>query len=127
MRAPTNLPPIKELLGRAKEIKFEGGTSKLSIVSLPLIGQLAEVLVQEPEIQLEIVSHAGGGGNAQKEMALSRRRAAAVKKALVQREVESSRLTAIGRGSEEPVAPSITRSGRRLNERVELRLVGAAK
>ena len=42
----------------------------------------------------------------------------------MQREVKGSRLTAIGRGSEEPLAPNITNNGRKLNERVELRLIG---
>ncbi|MBN2577074.1 MAG: OmpA family protein [Deltaproteobacteria bacterium] len=121
----TRLPPVKKLIGRAREIRFEGRTSKLSIVSLPLLGQLAEALVKEPGIRLEIVSHTAGGGDAHKELALSRRRAEAVKKALMQREVEGSRLTTVGRGSEVPLAPSITRRGRQLNERTELRLVGA--
>jgi outer membrane protein OmpA-like peptidoglycan-associated protein len=90
---------------------------------LPLLGQLAEALVKEPGIQIEIVSHTAGSGNAAKDLKLSRRRAGAVKKALVQREVDGSRLTATGRGSEEPLAPNITENGRRLNERTELRIL----
>jgi outer membrane protein OmpA-like peptidoglycan-associated protein len=125
--APVNVPTVKELLGRAKEIKFEGSSSKLSLVSLPLIGQLAEALVKETNIQLEIVSHTAGSGNASKDMALSKRRAGAVKNALIERAVGAGRLTATGRGSEAPLAPNITRSGRKLNERMELHLLGADK
>jgi outer membrane protein OmpA-like peptidoglycan-associated protein len=113
---------VKELLGRSKEIKFEGSSSKLSLTSLPLIGQLAEALVREPGVQLEIVSHTASSGDAAKDLALSKRRADAVRNALVDREVGASRLIATGRGSEEPLVPSITRSGRKMNERVELRL-----
>jgi outer membrane protein OmpA-like peptidoglycan-associated protein len=71
------------------------------------------------------VGHTGGSGDRGKDLALSKRRAEAVKKALVQREVRGSRLTATGKGSEEPLAPNITNSGRRLNERVEIRLRGS--
>jgi outer membrane protein OmpA-like peptidoglycan-associated protein/opacity protein-like surface antigen len=125
--APANVSTVKELLGRAKELKFEGSSSKLSLVSLPLIGQLAEALVKETSIQLEIVAHTAGSGDAAKDMALSKRRAGAVKNALIERAVGAGRLTATGRGSADPLAPNITRSGRKLNERMELHLLGADK
>ena len=116
-------PSIAELLGRAKEIRFDGSSSsKLSLVALPLIGQLAEAMAKDLEVQLEIVAHTAGSGHAANDLALSKRRADAVKRALVEREVKASRLLSTGRGSAEPLAPSITRSGRRLNERVELRV-----
>ena len=122
--ASTNPSTVKELLARAKEIKFEGATSKLSLVSLPLIGELAEVLVKEPGVQLEVVCHTAGTGDEKKDMTLSRRRADAVRNALVQREAPAGQVTATGRGSQEPLAPNVTRSGRKLNERTELRLSG---
>jgi len=91
-------------------------------VSLPLLGQLAEALAKDPDVQVEIVAHTAGSGDAAGDLALSRRRADAVKRALVEREVSAGRLLSTGRGSAAPLAPSITRSGRRLNERVELRV-----
>lgn len=116
-------PSIAELLGRSKEIRFDGSSSsKLSLVALPLIGQLAEAMARASEVQIEIVAHTAGSGNAANDLALSKRRADAVKRALVEREVKPTRLLSTGRGSAEPLAPSITRSGRRLNERVELRV-----
>jgi outer membrane protein OmpA-like peptidoglycan-associated protein len=112
---------MRELLSRAREIRFEGRTSKLGLSSLPLIGELAEALVREPGFQIEIVSHTGGSGDAKKDLALSKRRAVAVKNALVEREVPAAQIVATGRGSEEPLAPNITQSGRQRNDRVELR------
>jgi outer membrane protein OmpA-like peptidoglycan-associated protein len=125
--AAARAPIVKELLGRAKEIRFEGATSKLSPVSLPLVGELAEALVREPGVRIEIVSHTASSGDVKKDLALSRRRAEAVKDALVAKEVATDRLVTTGRGAEDPIAPNITRSGRRRNERTELRLVGADK
>ncbi len=118
----TRLPPLKELLARGREIQFDGSSSsKLSVVSLPLIGQLAEAMAKDPSAQVEIVAHTGESGDAIRDLTLSKRRADAVKRALVEREVKPSRLLTIGRGSIEPVAPNLTRGGRKLNERVELR------
>lgn len=119
----TPLPPIKELLTRAKEIRFDGSSSKLSLVSLPFIGQLAEALMRDSSLELEIVAHVAGTGNAAKDMGTSKRRAEAVRRALVEREVASDRLVITGRGSEAPLAPNITRTGRKLNERIELKLL----
>jgi outer membrane protein OmpA-like peptidoglycan-associated protein len=117
------LPSLAESLGRADEIRFDGSSSsKLSLAALPLVGQLAEALAKAPEVQIEIVAHTAGSGDTAKDLALSKRRADAVKRALVEREVKPSRLLSSGRGSSEPRAPNITRSGRKLNDRVELRI-----
>jgi OOP family OmpA-OmpF porin len=114
---------VRELLDRAREIRFKGASSKLSSVSLPFIGLLAEALGKDPSIQLQIISHTAASGDAKKDMGLSRRRAEAVKKALEERGVDGNRLTASGRGSKEPIAPNITQNGRRMNTRMELRVL----
>jgi len=116
---------VSDLLDRAKEIKFEGATSKLSESSLPFLDELAAALVKEPGVRLEIVSHTGDSGDAKKDLALTKRRAEAVKYLLVGKGASTDQLVATGRGSEDPIAPNITRSGRMRNERVELHRAGA--
>jgi outer membrane protein OmpA-like peptidoglycan-associated protein len=111
---------VTDLLERANEIKFEGATSKVAEASMPFLGELAAALVKEPGVRLEIVCHTADNGDAKKDMTLTRRRAEAVKNLLVGKGVSADQLVATGRGSEDPVAPNITRSGRMRNERVEL-------
>jgi outer membrane protein OmpA-like peptidoglycan-associated protein len=119
-----NTRTVSDLLERAKEIKFEGATSKIADFSLPLLDELAAALMKEPGVRLEIVSHTADSGDAKKDLALSKRRAEAVKYALVGKGVSTDQLVATGRGSEDPIAPNITRSGRMRNERVELHRAG---
>jgi outer membrane protein OmpA-like peptidoglycan-associated protein len=122
--APGNLPTVSDLLDRAREIRFELGTSNLTDSALPFLDALAGALSRESNVSLEIVSHTPGSGDAKKDMILSRRRAEAVKYRLVNQGVASDRLLAVGRGSEDPIAPNITRTGRARNDRVELHRSG---
>jgi outer membrane protein OmpA-like peptidoglycan-associated protein len=121
--APT--PSVTDLLARGKEIKFEGATSKIAEASIPFLDELAAALMKEPGVRLEIVCHTSDSGDAKKDMVLTRRRAEAVKYLLVGKGVSTDQLVAIGRGSEDPLAPNITRSGRMRNERVELHRAGS--
>jgi outer membrane protein OmpA-like peptidoglycan-associated protein len=116
---------VSDLLDRAKEIKFEGATSKIADSSMSFIDELAAALIKEPGVRLAILSHTADNGDAKKDLTLSKRRAEAVKYVLVGKGASSDQLVATGRGSEDPVAPNITRSGRMHNERVELHRAGA--
>lgn len=111
---------VTDLLERAKEIKFEGATTKIAEASLPFLDELAAALAREPGVRLEILCHTGDSGDVKKDMTLTKRRAEAVKSLLVGKGASSDQLVAIGRGSEDPIAPNLTRSGRLRNERVEL-------
>jgi outer membrane protein OmpA-like peptidoglycan-associated protein len=115
---------VSDLLERGKEIKFEGANTKIAEISVPFLDELAAALVKEPGVRLEIVSHTADSGDAKKDLALSKRRAEAVKYVLVGKGVGVEQLVATGRGSEDPIAPNITRSGRMRNERVELHRAG---
>ena len=115
-----NARTVSDLLERGKEIKFEGATTKIAEASMPFLDELAAALVREPGVRLEIVSHTSDSGDAKKDLTLSKRRAETVKYALVGKGVSADQLVATGRGSEDPIAPNITRSGRMRNERMEL-------
>ena len=55
---------------------------------------------------------------------LSQRRADAVRKYLVKSGVSAARLKATGYGETQPVADNNSKSGRKLNRRIEFRVLG---
>jgi outer membrane protein OmpA-like peptidoglycan-associated protein len=124
---PLGVPTVSDLLGRAKEIKFEIGSSRLADSSTPFLDELAAALTREPGVRLEIISHTANNGDAKKDLTLSKRRAETIKSVLVSKGVGTDQLIPIGRGSEEPIAPNITRTGKLRNERVELHRAAAFK
>jgi OOP family OmpA-OmpF porin len=92
---------------------------------MPFLGELAAALVKEPGVRLEILCHTGDSGDAKRDLALTKKRAEAVKYLLVGKGASTDQLVATGRGSEDPIAPNLTRSGRLRNERVDLHRAGA--
>jgi outer membrane protein OmpA-like peptidoglycan-associated protein len=118
--AAARVSSVSDLLERAREIRFESGTTKLTQASLAFLGELAATLIQEPAARLEIMVHTANGGDTKKDLSFSRRRAEAIKYVLVADGANVDQLIAIGRGSEDPIAPNLTRTGRMRNERVEL-------
>jgi outer membrane protein OmpA-like peptidoglycan-associated protein len=90
--------------------------------SEPVLKEIAAILVANPKWKLRIDGHTDGIGNDAANLELSRRRAAAVKAALVGRYgVDAARLTTGGYGESSPKATNETPEGRALNRRVELR------
>jgi OOP family OmpA-OmpF porin len=99
---------------------FEPGGAELSDSSAPALETLALLLSRNPEIAVVIVGHSDNQGAHDANIALSERRAEAVRAALIERGVAAARLEAQGAGYLAPVATNATEAGRTLNRRVEL-------
>jgi outer membrane protein OmpA-like peptidoglycan-associated protein len=111
---------VRTLFQRAlKGIQFDTGKDIIKPSSYPILDQIAQVLKENPTYLIEIQGHTDNVGNPQKNMELSEKRAIAVKKYLVSKGVEESRMTAKGYGDTMPVASNKTAAGRALNRRVE--------
>jgi outer membrane protein OmpA-like peptidoglycan-associated protein len=86
-----------------------------------VLKEIANLLNEQPNLQLQIVGHTDDVGTAEFNRDLSERRANAVVQALVSRhQIASSRLLASGAGLTQPVASNKTEEGRAKNRRVEL-------
>ncbi len=81
---------------------------------------LANNLQDYPDTTVDIFGHTDNTGLASHNQELSARRANAVAAVLRNSGVSPSRLRAIGRGEDEPIASNLTVEGRRANRRVEI-------
>lgn len=109
--------------GRAKiyGIYFDFASDTLRPESQPVLKEIVQVMRDNPGWKLSIEGHTDNIGGDAYNLDLSRRRAAAVKRALVtQYRIDAERFSTAGFGASRPVATNDTLEGRALNRRVEL-------
>jgi outer membrane protein OmpA-like peptidoglycan-associated protein len=118
--------PIEQALltsGRAEvyDLYFDFSSDALREESEPTLREIADILHRHTDWKLSVEGHTDSIGTDQANLELSRRRAYAVKAALVSRyKVEPSRLTTDGFGESRPKDTNATPEGRARNRRVEL-------
>ncbi len=100
---------------------FDTGEDTLRPESDVALAQAAALLQSQPALRLRVEGHTDSEGDDAFNLALSQRRAAAVRQALVERHgIDAARLVAQGFGEAQPVADNATSEGRARNRRVEL-------
>ena len=75
---------------------------------------------------LELEGYTDGRGSEQYNIGLSQRRAEAVERYLVSKNIPLFRIAIVGLGKENPVADNKTNDGRAQNRRVEVRVLKSA-
>lgn len=125
--APTCLPRESAQLGCGSivhGIGFNFDSAEIRPESAPIIEALFAGLSGDAAGSVQIIGHSSSEGEADYNLALSRRRAESVVQALITLGLESSRLSAAGRGEAEPIASNDDEAGRSLNRRVEVTCSG---
>ena len=101
-------------------INFDSGKDVIKPESYGAVKAIADVLKENPDVRITVVGHTDSDGNADANLDLSARRAAAVKNSLVsQFGIDASRIETAGKGQTEPLAPNNTVEGKAKNRRVE--------
>jgi len=106
----------------ASRIEFAPGSDQISGSKAALLDLTARAAADCPGT-LRIEGHTDNTGSAAINQSLSRRRAEAVRAALIQRGLAPSRLIAAGYGSARPIGDNAAEDGRALNRRIEIRIV----
>jgi len=102
-------------------IYFDFNSATIKPDSEAVLKQISDILHRNPSWKLSVSGHTDNIGDAAFNQALSERRAAAVKDALVTRYgIAADRLTTRGYGASRPIESNSTLEGRARNRRVEL-------
>ena len=114
---------VKQLLQKAMQgIEFETGKATIKKKSYALLDQIVETFKENGNYMIEVEGHTDNVGKAEVNKKLSQKRADAVKDYLIKKGIEADRLSAIGYGSEQPIADNKTKEGRAQNRRVEFKI-----
>jgi len=106
-----------------KNLTFASGSSAISGSTAAEVDNLAAILKAYPDVKLNIQGFTDNTGNADGNIALSQKRADAVKSRLVAQGIDGSRLMTKGYGAADPVASNDTPEGRAQNRRIEAAVV----
>ena len=100
-------------------ITFETGKADLKPESMVEINRIAKLMQENPGLEFEVQGHCDATGSDKVNDPLSQKRAEAIVAALVEQGIALARLTAVGKGSHQPIATNSTDEGRAKNRRVE--------
>jgi len=103
---------------------FATDSSALGSTAQRRLDEAAEMLARHPDLNIEIAGHADSRGSEDYNLALSERRAMAVRAYLEQKGIDAARMAVRGYGESQPVAGNDSALGQADNRRVELRPMG---
>jgi OOP family OmpA-OmpF porin len=104
-------------------VNFDFDKSEIRPDAAVILEEAASILSGTPDAQVRVEGHTDATGPDAYNQGLSERRAASVRKYLVEHGIAASRLTSVGYGESRPIATNDTREGRALNRRVELQVL----
>jgi len=110
--------PIKAIL----RIHFATDSAHITDYSMKKVRKFAKFLLDHKGSMVHITGHTDNRASDSYNMVLSKKRADAVRDALINLGVSPSRLSTEGRGERDPIASNATKQGMALNRRIEVTL-----
>lgn len=100
-------------------ITFDVGKSTIRPESYGEINRIVKLMTDNPTIKFSVEGHTDNTGNTALNQTLSEQRSQAIVAKLVEMGITQDRLTAVGKGQNNPIADNSTDEGRAKNRRVE--------
>ncbi len=104
-------------------IFFEFGRATLQTESFFELDRMADVLLQNQNMIIEVQGHTDNVGGDDANLKLSQQRADAVRDYLVKKKVPMERVRSVGLGETKPIATNATTEGQAKNRRVEFEIM----
>lgn len=105
------------------DLRFPHGSAVLPRGKLPILDRIAVLLNEHPQLSAFVEGHTDKTGPDDINLAVSKARAEAVRKALIERGVPEARLSSAGVGGTRPIADNASAAGRSQNRRVDVFVV----
>ena len=107
-----------------KNVFFDTDKDILKPESEAELNRLVTLMQQNPQMKVEISGHTDNVGSKEHNVTLSKNRAKAVFDFLVNKGVDSKKMTHVGYGFDKPISTNDTPEGRALNRRTEFTIIG---
>ncbi len=126
---PPPPPPLPQVVQTDEQIitlapiYFDFDRDTIKQVSHPVLDQVAAVMQQRPTAVVRVEGHTDSFGSDDYNQKLSERRAQAVVRYLVGKDIDGSRLEAQGFGESRPIETNETAEGRAKNRRTEFHII----
>ena len=104
-------------------INFDSGRTTFRPEAYPILINAAQILLTNPEIKVEIQGHTDNVGSAETNKKLSLDRAEVVKRFLIAKGVDGSRLSTVGFGDSRPISNNKSTEGKAFNRRIEFKVL----
>jgi OOP family OmpA-OmpF porin len=106
-----------------KHVLFRQSSPELLPESYDELDRVIKFLNENPTVVIELSGHTDDAGKAALNLKLSRDRVARVKNYLTEKGIVASRVRGVGYGETKPIASNKTDEGRKMNRRVEFKIV----
>jgi OOP family OmpA-OmpF porin len=104
-------------------IEFEYDSAEINPSSEPVLRVAAQMLIDNPDVRVEIGGHTDDQGTPSYNLELSQARAQSVANWLQGHGVEGSRLEVQGYGQTQPIVPNDSEENRARNRRIEFKQI----
>jgi OmpA-OmpF porin, OOP family len=106
-----------------ESVLFKQSTTEMLPESNDELDMVVDFLKINPTVEIELAGHTDNAGDANKNLKLSQERVAIVKNYITERGIAARRIQGVGYGGENPIATNKTEEERRLNRRVEFKIM----